>query len=74
MAQMSPVNDRVEDHVSAAYRSENVALDGSQEEILKIVAAGPRGAAALAGLAVAVLLAIWLCFFVFVFLPRGSVG
>jgi hypothetical protein len=29
---------------------------------------------ALAGLSVAVLLAIWLAFFVFVFLPRGAVG
>ncbi len=36
--------------------------------------AGPRGALALAGLTVAILLAIWLAFFVFVFLPRGAVG
>jgi hypothetical protein len=69
----TPNNPRA-DYVSAAFHPENVALDGNQEEILKIVAAGPRGAAALAGLAVAVLLAIWLCFFVFVFLPRGTVG
>jgi hypothetical protein len=40
----------------------------------EIVAAGPRGAIALAGLTVAMLLAIWLAFFVFVFLPRGAVG
>ena len=40
----------------------------------QIVAAGPRGAVALAGLSVAMLLAIWLAFFVFVFLPRGAVG
>jgi hypothetical protein len=61
-------------YVSAAFRPENVALHGSQEDVLKIVAAGPRGAAALAGLAVTVLLAIWVCFFVFFFLPRGTVG
>ncbi len=71
---MPTVDDRIEDHVSAAFRPENVALDGRQDDVEKIVATGPRGAVALAGLAVAVLLAIWLAFFVFVFLPRGSVG
>ncbi len=68
------VDDRVEDHVSAAFRLENVAGYGNQDEVQAIVAAGPRGAAALAGLAVAILLAIWVAFFVFVFLPRGTVG
>ena len=42
--------------------------------MLKIVAAGPRGAAALAALSVFILLALWFSFFLFVFLPRGSVG
>ena len=74
MAAAPIADDRVEEHVSAAMRAENVALHGNQEEVQKIVAAGPRGAAALAGLAVAILLAIWVCFFVFVFLPRGTVG
>lgn len=74
MAATPTVDEGVEEHVSAAFRSENVALHGSQGEVLKIVAAGPRGAAALAGLTVAMLLAIWVAFFVFVFLPRGSVG
>lgn len=71
---MPTVDDRAEDHVSAAFRLENVALDGRQDDVEKIVAMGPRGAVAVAGLAVAVLLAIWFAFFVFVFLPRGSVG
>lgn len=71
---MPAPNDEGGDYVSAAFRSENVALHGNQEEVRKIVAAGPRGAAALAGLAVAALLAIWVCFFVFIFLPRGTVG
>lgn len=34
----------------------------------------PRGALALAGLTTALLLAAWLAIYVFVFLPRGSVG
>ena len=70
---MPSVDDRAE-HVSAAFRPENVAFIGSQEELQRIAAAGPRGAVALAGLAVAVVLAIWLAFFVLVFLPRGAVG
>ncbi len=64
----------MQDHVSAAFRPENVAVLGGDEELNAIVAAGPRGALALAGLSVAVLLALWLAFFVFVFLPRGAVG
>jgi hypothetical protein len=74
MANLPTVDDRVEDHVSAAFRPENVAPHGSQDDMQKIVAKGPRGALALAGLAVAALLAIWIAFFVFVFLPRGAVG
>jgi hypothetical protein len=65
---------RIEEHVSAAFRREHVALHGNDEDVEKIVAIGPRGAIALAGLAVAVMLALWLAFFVFVFLPRGAVG
>ena len=34
----------------------------------------PRGAVALAGLTVGLLMAAWLAMYVFVFLPRGSVG
>jgi len=64
----------VHEHVSAAFRHENVADLGGDEEMNAIVAIGPRGAVALAGLSVAVLLALWLVFFVFVFLPRGPVG
>jgi hypothetical protein len=74
MATTPTVDDHVEEHVSAAFRPENVAHDGSQDEVLAIVAAGPRGAVVLAGLAVTVVLTIWVCFFVFVFLPRGAVG
>jgi hypothetical protein len=64
----------VREHVSAAFHLENVAIHGGDEEVSGIVAKGPRGALALAGLSVAALLAIWLAFFVFVFLPRGAIG
>ena len=37
-----------------------------------IVREGPRGALALAGVATAIVLATWLAFYLFVFLPRGA--
>ena len=37
----------------------------------RIVAEGPRGAIALASVATALVVAIWLAFYFFVFLPRG---
>ena len=64
----------VDEHVSAAFRPENVALHDNDADVQKIVASGPRGALALAGVSVGVLLLIWLAFFAFVFLPRGAVG
>jgi hypothetical protein len=66
--------DPLEAYVSAAFRPENVALHGDEADVQKIVAMGPRGALALAGLTVAILLALWFAFFVFIFLPRGAVG
>ena len=74
MASMPAIDDRTGAYVSAAFHPENVALHGNEDDLQKIVAGGPRGAIALAGLTVAMLLAIWLAFFVFVFLPRGAVG
>ena len=68
------VDDRTRAHISAAFRPENVGIHGADDEVRRIVAAGPRGALALAGASVAMLLVIWLAFFVFVFLPRGPVG
>lgn len=70
---MPPVEDPAS-HVSAAYLPENVAFVGGDEELARITAAGPRGALVLAGLAVAVLLLIWLLFYALVFLPRGAIG
>lgn len=67
-------DDPVEAYVSAAFNPENVALHGDDDEVQKIVAGGPRGALALAGLTVALLLVLWFAFFVLVFLPRGPSG
>ncbi|MDX3968330.1 MAG: hypothetical protein QHD01_17260 [Bradyrhizobium sp.] len=38
----------------------------------RIVAAGPGGALALAGIATGIVVALWFAFYLFVFLPRGS--
>jgi hypothetical protein len=38
----------------------------------RIVAAGPRGALTLAGIATACVVAIWFAFYMLVFLPRGA--
>ena len=62
------------DHISASSLRENVAFFGTERELAKIGDAGPRGAFAVAGLAVFILLALWFAFFFFVFAPRGSVG
>jgi hypothetical protein len=38
-----------------------------------IVRSGPRGAILLAGIATAIVVELWFAFYLFVFLPRGSV-
>ncbi len=70
-----PTSDNgIESHVSAAFNRENVAFHGNDDEVLAIAAEGPRGAALVSGISVAVLLAIWIAFYFFIFVPRGSVG
>jgi hypothetical protein len=71
---MPTSDDQVSGHVSAAFRRENVAFLGAADDIERIVAAGPRGAVALSALAVALLLAIWIAFFILVYLPRGAIA
>ena len=71
---MQAVDDEVEGHVSSAFRRENVAIEGSQDEIRTVAAAGAWGAMAVAGLSVAAVLILWFAFFLFIFLPRGAVG
>jgi hypothetical protein len=63
-----------EAYVSAAALLDNVGQDGSPEDLRRIVSAGPWGAMAVAAVAVLGLLAVWLAFFVLVFLPRGPIG
>ncbi len=47
--------------------------DGStQTRVDRIVAAGPGGALMVAGIATALVVAMWFAFYLFVFLPRGS--
>ena len=41
------------------------------ERIERIVAEGPGGALAVAGIATALVVAMWFAFYLFVFLPRG---
>ena len=56
-----PTSDNgIESHVSAAFNRENVAFHGNEDEVLAIAAQGPRGAALVAGISVAMLLAIWI--------------
>jgi hypothetical protein len=59
---------------SAAERPEDVAnpvVEPALEEVLKTV---PRGAFALAGIAMGLLLLAWLAVYFFVFLARGPVS
>jgi hypothetical protein len=42
-------------------------------KIDRIVRSGPRGAIVVAGIATAIVMALWFAFYFMVFLPRGSV-
>jgi hypothetical protein len=52
-----------------APRSPN-AEDAKIDEIVR---SGPRGALVVAGIATAIVVALWFAFYLMVFLPRGSV-
>ncbi|CAM2192621.1 hypothetical protein PXJ20_11325 [Paraburkholderia sp. A1RI_3L] len=41
--------------------------------VADIVRAGPKGAVALAGIATAIVIALWFAFYFLVFLPRGVI-
>ena len=47
--------------------------DERQARIEKIVAQGPKGAFALAGIATAIVVLIYFWFYIFIYLPRGAV-
>jgi hypothetical protein len=44
-----------------------------QARIDEIVRSGPQGAIVVAGIATAIVIALWFAFYFMVFLPRGSV-
>ncbi len=45
-----------------------------EDEIEALLRDVPKGAFAVSGIAVALLMACWLAIYLFVFLPRGTVG
>jgi hypothetical protein len=50
-----------------------IPRDATQEErVARIVAIGPHGALALAGIATVIVIGIWFAFYLLVFLPRGA--
>ncbi|MBV9532197.1 MAG: hypothetical protein JO283_14310 [Bradyrhizobium sp.] len=49
---------------------ERVATD--EQALERVVAGGPHGALMVAGIATVLVVAIWLAFYLFVFMPRGA--
>jgi hypothetical protein len=47
--------------------------EAEDARIGEIVRSGPQGAVAVAGIATAIVIALWFAFYLMVFLPRGSV-
>ncbi|MGA1805475.1 hypothetical protein [Rhizobium sp. HT1-10] len=47
--------------------------EATEERVDDIVASGPHGAIVVAGIATAVVVAMWLLFYFLVFLPRGAI-
>ena len=52
---------------------ESIDLADEDRRVDEIVARGPRGAFAVAGVATAIVVAIYFLFYVVVYLPRGAV-
>jgi hypothetical protein len=46
--------------------------EAESARIDEIVRSGPRGAVVVAGIATAIVIALWFAFYLMVFLPRGS--
>ncbi|MGF6570451.1 hypothetical protein SAMN05443245_0667 [Paraburkholderia fungorum] len=45
----------------------------TDDEVERVVASGPHGAIAVAGVATVIVMAIWFAFYFFAFLPRGVI-
>jgi len=50
----------------------NSPTDDVDEDVERIVAAGPRGTIVLAGIATLIVVAIWFAFYLLVFVPRAT--
>ncbi|GLU34346.1 cytochrome c oxidase subunit 2A [Trinickia caryophylli] len=46
---------------------------GDEHRVGEIVRSGPKGALAVAGIATAIVVALWFAFYFLVFLPRGVI-
>jgi hypothetical protein len=46
--------------------------DPEEDAVARIVAAGPTGTIAVTGIATIIVVAIWLAFYLLVFVPRGA--
>jgi hypothetical protein len=62
------------DHTSAASSDLEVADDIDDAALSRVMQSVPLGAGVLAGTAVALLVLGYLAIYLFVFLPRGTVG
>lgn len=51
-----------------------MAESTEEDQLDRVLQEVPRGALALAGIAVGLLMLTWLMIYLFVFLPRGAVG
>jgi hypothetical protein len=58
--------------INSAHPTLSASEAGDPERLHAIVAAGPRGAIILAGLATFIVVAIWFAFYLLVFIPRGA--
>ena len=57
----------------AATEERDAALAEEDRRVDEIVGRGPGGAFAVAGVATAIVVAIWLIFYFAVYLPRGTI-
>ena len=55
------------------FRSQ-VETESEDARLAQILAHGPKGAVVVAAASVAVVILIWVAFYLFAFLPRGPIG
>lgn len=63
--------------MSKAYPTQRHDYDSDEDERLRLEGAlevAPRGALIVSGVAVAILMFCWFAIYLFVFLPRGTIG